>query len=113
MLALYDGIDTPLFMVAGVFSLLIWYDAMNLRYESGKHAQYINSLRSEIGYILRVDETRNEEEMIKDNLRITRLSLKERIGHTPLEVCAGIIFGVGVTILIDYGRVIFSSLFAL
>ncbi|MBP7885029.1 divergent PAP2 family protein [Patescibacteria group bacterium] len=48
MLVLRDGIDTPLFMVAGIFALLIRYDAMNLRYESGKHAQYINSLRSEI-----------------------------------------------------------------
>lgn len=113
MLALYDGVDTPLFMVAAVFSLLIWYDAMNLRYESGKHAQYINSLRSEIGYILRVDDNENNKEVIKDNLRITHLSLKERIGHTPLEVCAGIIFGIGVTILIDYWRIVFYSLFAI
>ncbi len=112
MLALYEGMDTSLFMVAAIFSLLIRYDAMNLRYESGKHAQYINSLRSEIGYILDAEQ-QPWDDVLKKEIRMTRLSLKERIGHTPLEVCAWIIFGIGVTIAIDYCRIIISSLFIL
>lgn len=113
MLVLRDGIDTPLFMVAGIFALLIRYDAMNLRYESGKHAQYINSLRSEIWYILRADDEEIDRDIMQNDLRITRLSLKERIGHTPLEVFAWIVFGIGVTVLVDYCLRSLAPLFTL
>mgnify|MGYP003435278680 CR=1 FL=1 len=113
MLALYEGMDTSLFMVAAIFSLLIRYDAMNLRYESGKHAQYINSLRSEIWYILRADDEEIDRDIMQNDLRITRLSLKERIGHTPLEVFAWIVFGIGVTVLVDYCLRSLAPLFTL
>lgn len=49
MLALLEtGFDSVLFAVAVAFSILFAYDAMNLRYEAGQHAHYINDLRIDL-----------------------------------------------------------------
>ena len=70
------GIDSALFAVVFCFSLLFAYDAMNIRYQAGQHAQYINKLRLELQGIL-----------FKETWK--KAPLKERIGHTPLEVLGG------------------------
>lgn len=80
------GPNSPVFAVVLVFSFLFVYDAMNLRYEAGKHARYLNSLRTELKDVL------DKEKVHK--------YLKERLGHTPLEVIAGIIIGILITILL-------------
>ena len=48
----YQGLDSILFAVVFVFMFLISYDAMNLRYETGKHASYINALRLQLESVL-------------------------------------------------------------
>jgi len=50
------GFSSVFFAVAFAFSVLFAYDAMNLRYETGQHAHYINDLRSELGTILQKKE---------------------------------------------------------
>lgn len=88
MLALLEtGFDSVLFAVAVAFSILFAYDAMNLRYEAGQHAHYINDLRIDLQWVL----TKNE-----------KLPLKERIWHTPFEVIWWVIFGVILTYIIYY-----------
>jgi uncharacterized protein len=67
-----QGLDSVLFALAFVFMFLISYDAMNLRYEAGKHAHYINTLRHDVEGVLQRQES--------------KMRLKERMGHTPLEV---------------------------
>jgi acid phosphatase family membrane protein YuiD len=59
---------------------------MNLRYEAGQHAQYINSMRFELQNVLQKKEW----------------PLKERIGHTPWEVLGGIIFWSVLTYMLYY-----------
>ena len=56
------------------------YDAAGVRRAAGKQARVINHLVRE----LRVEHTLNEAR------------LKELLGHTPLEVLAGAILGIGV-----------------
>ncbi len=87
LIAIHEWLTSSLFAVALTFSFLFWYDAMNVRYESGKHALYINKMRTELQWVLAEHET---------NL----LQLKERIGHTPTEVFWWIVFGVIMTILL-------------
>jgi hypothetical protein len=65
------GFNSVFFAVAFAFSVLFAYDAMNLRYETGQHAHYINDMRTELESILQKKQ---------------KSPLKERIGHTPLEV---------------------------
>ncbi len=84
---LHYGFDSVLFAVAFAFSVLFAYDAMNLRYQTGKHAQHINNLRKELENILK-----------KNHLE----PLKERIGHTRREVLGGIIVGSVLTYILYY-----------
>jgi acid phosphatase family membrane protein YuiD len=49
MLVLLEyGFDSVLFVVVAAFSLLFAYDAMNLRFQTGQHAHFINKLRFEL-----------------------------------------------------------------
>ncbi len=66
------------FALACSFAFLFRYDAMNVRYETGKHAKYLNDLKHELHNVLAQHD--------KDFSQ-----LKERIGHTPFEVAGGIV----------------------
>jgi len=81
---LYQGFDTPLFALAVAITMIVIYDAAGVRRQAGMHAERINVLFDELlrGHIW------NEEE------------LREVIGHTPLEVVGGVIWGVFVTTVI-------------
>lgn len=68
MFILY-GPQSPVFTLAGSFAVLVMYDALKLRRAAGLHAAAINLLLREKRY-------------------------NERLGHTPLEVLAGIAVGL-------------------
>lgn len=70
------GLDTPIFAVSLVFTLITSYDALGVRYESGKQATAINYLLKE-----------------KGNFK----KLKEKLGHEPLEVFVGMLLGTFVS----------------
>lgn len=76
MLGLNLGFDSPLCAIALVFTFIVSYDAMGLRMESGKQAEAINKL---------FDETFKDKGIAK---------LKEKLGHKPEEVLAGMILGI-------------------
>lgn len=77
------GFDSPLFGVSLVFSLIIMYDAMGLRMQSGKHAEAINKLLDQV--------------FEEDNYK----HLKEQLGHKPMEVLGGLVFGIISAILLN------------
>jgi len=87
LVALEYWIWSMLFAVTSMFTLLFIYDAMNVRYEAGKHAHYINNLKLEL------EETLQREPISPH--------LKERLWHTPVEVVGWIIFGCLLTILLS------------
>ncbi|HOG15179.1 MAG TPA: divergent PAP2 family protein [Candidatus Absconditabacterales bacterium] len=87
MVLIEFGFDSIYFALACAFAGLVVYDAMNLRFESGKQAEYINEIRLNITSVL----TMTQKE-----------SLKERLGHTPFEVFAGIILGIALTFVLYY-----------
>ena len=72
LVGLLDGLGSMSFAIAFSFSFLFWYDAMNVRYEAGKHAQTINNIRKRMN-----DDLPHHHKIVL---------LKERIGHTPFEV---------------------------
>ncbi len=77
------GFDSTYFAIAMVFSFIVMYDAANVRLEAGKQAAAIN----QIIQLLENPELNPEER------------LKEILGHTPLQVLAGGILGVVVSII--------------
>lgn len=78
------GFDSPIFAVALVFMLITAYDAMGLRFESGKQAEAINLLFDELGKIRKP--------------RYVFKKLKESLGHKPLEVLVGLLLGTTVSL---------------
>lgn len=83
VVGILHGFDTAVFMVALVFAGIVMYDAANVRYQSGKHAEVINDL---------VEYVREHNEFNADEL-------KEIIGHEPLEVLMGAVLGIAVAVV--------------
>lgn len=80
--------DSILFALSCWLSLLVAYDAMNVRFESWQQAKYINEIRSSIKSTLVMDK-RNHP-------------LKERLWHTPLEVVWWVVIWFVSTLLLYY-----------
>lgn len=91
MVRLSEGFNSVLFAVCFTFSLLVAYDAMNIRFESGKQAKCINEIRSSLSATLLWSLNRDE-----------RLPLKERLWHTPVEVVWWIIISFILTFVLYY-----------
>lgn len=62
------------FAIAIVLAIVVLYDAVSIRWQAGKHAQVLNKLQSE-------------------------KKLDERLGHTYLQMFAGICLGVAVGVI--------------
>ena len=78
MVALREGVRSPLFGVTLYFSLIVMYDAAGLRRAAGRQAVILNRL---------IDEHLQHPEA--DTHR-----LMELLGHTPFEVFVGALLGV-------------------
>ena len=76
------GAKSPLFAIAGVFALVVMYDAFNVRRAAGEHAKHINQMWEEL----------REELQSVPAMEI----LRESLGHTPLQVVVGALLGAGV-----------------
>jgi len=85
LMALHYGIESAEFAITLAFSFLFWYDAINVRYEAGQHASYINRISEELDDIFDLDG------------KVTLL--KERLWHTFIEVVWGIVTGASLTIV--------------
>jgi len=79
LIAIKEGIDTPAFGVALTLSFIVLLDANSLRRAVGKHAAAINLLAK---------NTPEHEH------------LRERMGHTKIEILAGVLVGCLVAYLI-------------
>jgi len=88
---LADGIRSTSFAIALTFSMLFAYDAMNVRYQTWKHAEYLNAIRRDLQENFLMSEQRKSK-------------LKERLWHTPIEVMWGFIFWVILTFVFYYIR---------
>ena len=70
LIAFDEGINTPAFGISLTLAFIVILDASSLRKQIGKHAQVINQLENYQGE-----------------------KIRERIGHSKLEILVGIIFG--------------------
>lgn len=84
------GINSDLFAITLIFSILFWYDAANVRYQAGKHAEVINSMRNQLSNIFSLEYSHE------------RNKLKERLWHTFIEVIWWILIATSITIITIY-----------
>ena len=77
--ALYYGTGSFEFAVCALLAIIVCHDAMGVRLETGKQAMVINKLIEAF------------EELTKED--IPEEKLKEFVGHTPIQVLAGVTIG--------------------
>ena len=77
-----EGFGTALFGVCTVLSLIVMYDAIGVRRETGTQATVINQILKDV---------------LINGRRISDDELKELVGHTPFEVVGGIFVGILTT----------------
>lgn len=80
---IHYGVDSPLFAFALLFTIIVITDAQGVRRSSGKQAEILNKILDDIYWKKKIQEER----------------LKELLGHTPIQIIAGIIVGVLVVLL--------------
>ena len=74
------------FAMAAVFAIVVMYDAMGVRRETGIQAKILND-------ILRTFEDMGRSEISAHD------KLKEFVGHTPLQVLMGALLGILTAVL--------------
>jgi acid phosphatase family membrane protein YuiD len=82
-IGLYYGFDNPLFALGVAITMVVTYDAAGVRRQAGIHAQRINTLF---------------DELLRGHM-FDQSELREVLGHTPLEVTGGVLFGIVVATL--------------
>ena len=75
-----NGFDSTLFAVALGNAFIVMYDAAGIRRASGKMAVCLNKIM---------------DDFYKHDVQSVGEKLKELLGHTPIEVFAGAIYGIG------------------
>ena len=78
-IGLSEGFTSPMFAISFVFSFIVMYDAAGVRRAAGKQASILNQLI-------------NSKQVKVD----TNEKLKELLGHTPIQVFVGAIYGLVV-----------------
>ena len=80
LIAFREGIGHPAFGVAVTLAFVVILDASSLRRQVGRHASAINRLTAK----LQVEDPN---------------PLRERMGHTPFEIAAGVLVGVAAAVV--------------
>ena len=79
MSVLFHGLGSFEFAVSGILAIIVCHDAMGVRQEAGKQAVLLNELIKSF-------------ESLTSNA-LPEVKLKEFVGHTPVQVLAGILIG--------------------
>jgi acid phosphatase family membrane protein YuiD len=82
-LGLVHGFDSPYFAIAVVISMIVTYDAQGVRRQAGEHARAINEIIAEL----------------LSGKEISEKEFQEVLGHSRVEVAAGVLFGIIVMAL--------------
>ena len=83
MIGKNEGLDTPIFAMAVIVSLVVMYDAAGVRRAAGKQARLLNKIVETPG----LSGVEMQERLV------------EVLGHTPLQVIVGAIIGIAVGLI--------------
>lgn len=82
------GVESFQFAISLILAIIVMYDAMGVRRETGIQAKLLNDMSKIFADMGRSEISADEK-------------LKEFIGHTPLQVLAGAILGIVTAIVIN------------
>lgn len=78
--ALIHGTGSFQFAISAIFAIVVCHDAMGVRQETGKQAVVLNEIIKAFNVL--TEET------------LPEVKLKEFVGHTPVQVIAGVLLGL-------------------
>ena len=81
------GISSPEFAISAVLAVIVMYDAAGVRRAAGEQAKILNKMAS------------LWENHGADRGMLMEKHLKELLGHTPIQVFAGSLLGIGVAFI--------------
>ena len=87
----YVGVHSPVFAVAAVLAIIVMYDAMGVRRETGEQAKVLNRLL-----------TTWMESGAENMPFLADKKLKEMVGHTPFEVLSGAVLGTVIGFAVPF-----------
>lgn len=82
------GVSSFEFAVSFILAAVVMYDATGVRRETGKQAKLLNLIL--------------EQDIFQLNNHQFQEKLKEFVGHTPLQVFAGAILGIGIALIVNF-----------
>jgi len=85
---LHYGLGSFEFALAAILAIIVCHDATGVRWETGKQAVVINE-------IVRLFETLSKKDL-------PETKLKEFVGHSPIQVAAGITLGIANAFVMYY-----------
>lgn len=87
------GFKSAVFAVSALLAMIVIRDAMGIRHEVGNHARELNRI---------IQKSLDAE--------TTHETLKELVGHTPLQVLMGAVVGVAVAVIMSLFDVFSTTL---
>lgn len=81
------GVGSPIFALAFLFAIIVMHDATGVRRETGKQATLLIEVIGTLNGII------SEKDAI-----VRRQKLKTMVGHTPMQVFFGALFGAVVAV---------------
>lgn len=86
--ALVYGTSSFQFAVTAILAIIVCHDAMGVRLETGKQAMVLNEIVKEVKVLSKQE--------------LTEVTLKEFVGHTPSQVCVGIMIGIANALFMHF-----------
>ncbi|MCK5306147.1 MAG: divergent PAP2 family protein [Candidatus Omnitrophica bacterium] len=80
---LSKGFDSVIFAVSLLFAVIVMFDAQGVRQDTGIQAEVLNEITDDIYFKRGIKEEK----------------LRELVGHTPVEVLAGMILGILISLV--------------
>ncbi|WP_027109092.1 divergent PAP2 family protein [Lacticigenium naphthae] len=100
-LTVQHGIASPFVAIAATFGVIVIFDSMGVRRQSGEHGILLNelvleidTLRKKVVNLSKGAYAYNKEEHVRQ--------LKEYLGHKPIEVFFGILTGIVIALVIHW-----------
>lgn len=89
-IGLKDGFDSSIFALSLGIVMIVLFDAVNVRYYSGRNISLTQQLIEDLQYIIEMKDPIYDEKF------------KEVLGHTKLEAVTGIFLGIFVSIVLYF-----------
>ena len=89
-IGLKEGFDSSVFAISFGIMMIVLFDAINVRYYSGRNISLSQQLVEDLKYIIEMKDPIYDEKF------------KEVLGHTKLELITGILLGIIVSVVLYF-----------